>query len=130
MSENIVSIDADAPIRKAKEIFNKKGFHHLLVLENEKLFGVISDRDLLKAISPNVDSPAATEKDLATLNKKAHQIMSRNPICLYEHDTAKDAVLLFNAHKISCIPVINEERKPVGIVTWRDIIRYIASKIE
>ena len=33
------------------------------------------------------------------------------------------AVSLLLAHRISCIPIIDEESKPVGIVSWRDLLR-------
>lgn len=130
MSKNIISIDMDDPIRKARDIFKAEEFHHLLVCDKRSLVGVISDRDLLKAISPNVDTVAATDKDLATLNKKAHQIMTRKPISLNNSATMKDAIILFNENKISCIPIIDENHHPVGILSWRDIIKYIANKIE
>jgi acetoin utilization protein AcuB len=129
MNSNVIKINLDTPIRKVKEIFEEMGFHHLLVVEKNKLLGVISDRDLLKALSPNIDSLSATDKDLATLNKRAHQIMTRKPICLSIDATASDAIKLFDENNISCIPVVDGE-KPVGIVSWRDIFKVIIKRIE
>lgn len=128
MSENIVSVSMDDLLRHVKSIFEATNFHHLLVIENERLLGIISDRDLLKALSPKVDSITATTKDLASLNKKAHQIMTRNVMCLDENDNVKEAVNLFNCQKISCIPIKNQAGKPVGILSWRDIMRALAQK--
>ncbi len=130
MSVNIFSIKMDDPISKVKDIFEEKGFHHLMVVENNELLGVISDRDLLKAISPKVNSEAATAKDLATLNKRVHQIMSHDPISLKDDSTVIQAVDLFNQHKISCIPIVNENNEPVGIVSWRDIMKALGKKHE
>lgn len=123
MSKNVVSVAMDDPLSRVKELFEETKFHHLLVVENGKLFGVISDRDLLKSISPNVDTVAATSKDLATLNKKAHQVLTRNPITLGENASVRDAIGIFNEHSISCIPIINEQDRPVGVLSWRDIMR-------
>ena len=128
MSTNVFTIEMDDTISNVKYIFEEMGFHHLLVVAEEKLIGVISDRDLLKALSPNVDSTAATTHDLATLNKRAHQIMSRNPICLDDTATVLDAIKLFHENKISCIPIVNTENKAVGIVSWRDIMKVLAEK--
>lgn len=130
MSTNVVTVKLDDPIGKVKEIFEALGFHHLLVVEDEKLFGIISDRDLLKAISPKVDTAAATTQDLATLNKRAHQIMSSKPLCLKAESSVREAINLFNENKISCIPVVNEKNNPVGIVSWRDIMKVLSNKIE
>lgn len=130
MSRDVVSVGMDDAIGKVKIIFEEHGFHHLLVVQDARLVGVISDRDLLKSISPNVDSIAATAKDMATLEKKVHQIMTRKPIAVSEHALVKDAIELFNNERISCLPVINEKSHPVGIVSWRDIIRVIAEKLD
>lgn len=128
MSTKVVSVEMDDSLGAVKEIFDNTKFHHLLVVENAQLFGVLSDRDLLKSISPNVDAASATDKDLASLNKRVHQIMTRRPITLYEDATMKDAVELFNNNKISCIPVVNSNNQPVGMLSWRDIMREIGNR--
>ncbi|MFT5519972.1 MAG: acetoin utilization protein AcuB [Enterobacterales bacterium] len=123
MSKNVVTIEMDDSLRIVKNLFEETGFHHLLVVEDNKLFGVISDRDLLKSLSPVIDTLAATTKDIACLNKKAHQIMTSKPICIDENATVKSAIKIFNQNNISCIPVINDDQIPVGILSWRDIMR-------
>ncbi len=127
MSKAVVTIDMDDSLRKVKKIFDSTRFHHLLVVEGGKLFGVISDRDLLKAISPNVGTAAETASDAATLNKKVHQIMTRKLVTLEPGAGIYDAIKIFNKHNISCIPVVDGECKPVGIISWRDILKAIES---
>ncbi len=126
MSATVVSVEMDDSLAEVKRIFDNAHFHHLVVIANNKLVGVISDRDLLKALSPNINSAAVTAKDLACLNKKAHQIMSRHPITLLTTASIKDAVQTFNQHKISCIPIVDQNNKVQGIVTWRDVMRKLA----
>lgn len=128
MSTNVVTVEMDDPLSKVKDIFEETGFHHLLVLDNKKLFGIISDRDLLKTLSPAVDTVAASTKDMACLKKKAHQIMSRKPIAMNESSTVRDAITIFNQNNISCIPIINSDEKPVGILSWRDIMRALGAQ--
>ncbi len=127
MTKPLVTITLDDSLRKVKEIFDSTRFHHLLVVEGGKLFGVISDRDLLKAISPNIGTAAETAGDTATLNKKVHQVMTRKPVTLEPNVGIYDAIKIFNKHNISCIPVVDGERKPVGIISWRDILKAIES---
>ncbi len=122
MTTTLVSVEMDDPLQAIKHIFENTNFHHLLVVSDDKLIGVISDRDLLKAISPYVDTSSETSRDSATMNKRAHQIMSRNPTTLHPGATIQDAIKLFNMHTISCIPVIDKSQKPVGIISWRDIL--------
>lgn len=52
MTRHIVSVSMDDPLQRVRAAFEAYGFHHLLVIENERLVGVISDRDLLRNLSP------------------------------------------------------------------------------
>jgi acetoin utilization protein AcuB len=128
MTTNTVTVELDDTLVTVKEIFDNLKFHHLLVVESGKLIGVVSDRDLLKAISPNIGTMAATYRDDATLNKKVYQVMTRKPITLGPHDPIGDAVDLFITQGISCIPIVDREFRPVGILTWRDILKAIVRK--
>jgi len=124
MTAPVVTVEIDDKLEVVKEIFDTMNFHHLLVVdEHKKLGGIVSDRDLLRALSPYVGSAAETARDLATLNKRVHQIMSRHPITLRPHSSVAEAVNLLLAHRISCIPIVDDEFKPVGIVSWRDLLK-------
>ncbi len=74
MSKTAVTVEMDDSLRTVKEIFDKTRFHHLLVVESGKLIGVISNRDLLKVLSPNIGTVHETARDAACLNKRVHQI--------------------------------------------------------
>lgn len=125
MKSQVVAVDMDHTIRRVSELFASNEFHHLLVLEDNKLVGIISDRDLFKSLSPRIGTPAETLQDTALLNKKAHQIMTRNPIVINQKAAVQDAIEIFNQNKISCIPVVNDEHIPVGILSWRDIMKLL-----
>ncbi len=129
MSKKIVTVELDDTLAIVKEIFEKLKFHHLLVVEGGRLFGVLSDRDLFKALSPNLGTAAETREDKASLNKRVHQIMTRNPIVLHPDAGLYDAVDLFNNHSVSCIPVVDDENRPVGIISWRDILKLLGAKM-
>ena len=123
MSRRVVTVELDDTLETVKELFDNVRFHHLLVVENGKLFGVLSDRDLLKALSPNIDTICETSQDRATLGKRVHQAMNRKPLTLREDDHIGKAVFLFNTETITCIPIVDSEMKPVGIVSWRDLMK-------
>ncbi|MBV1871111.1 MAG: CBS domain-containing protein [Gammaproteobacteria bacterium] len=128
MSKQPVSVALDTSLKEVREIFDKARFHHLLVVESGKLFGVVSDRDLLRAISPNLGTVSETQRDLATLNKRVHQILTRKPITLSPESDVYEAIHIFNNHNISCIPIVDEENKPRGLLSWRDILRALEEK--
>jgi acetoin utilization protein AcuB len=123
MTRRLVTVGFDDTLATIKEIFDSAKFHHLLVVEDGELQGVVSDRDLLRALSPFIDSNVETARDVATLSKRVHQIMSRKPVTLSPEAEVSEAVDLFLSKPISCIPIVDDAFRPVGIVSWRDILR-------
>lgn len=124
MTTRVVSVELDDSLEAVKKIFDSVKFHHLLVVEKgKKLCGVISDRDLLRALSPYVGTLSENARDTATLRKRVHQIMTRKPITLSPEATVADAIDLFLEHRVSCIPIVDEEFRAVGIISWRDVLK-------
>lgn len=131
MSSDVTSIDMDERLYVVRDLFIKHKFHHLMVVDhNKELIGVISDRDYFKATNTNIELPSANEKDLATLNKRAHQIISKKVIAVKQFSSFKEAIKIFHKHNVSCLPVINTHNQPVGMVTWRDIVSWLYGKVE
>lgn len=126
MVTRVATIDIDTPLKEIKDIFEKARFHHLPVLDNGNLVGVISDRDVLRAISPFLGTLSERATDAATLNKKAHQIMSRQPITARPDETVKSAADIMLVKRLSCLPVM-EKNKLVGILTLKDIVKALVS---
>jgi acetoin utilization protein AcuB len=129
MSTRPVTVKMDDGLRVVRKLFEQHRFHHLLVVDGAKLVGVISDRDLLRHVSPFLGHELAERaQDMATLNKRAHQIMTRKPIAVGPDTSVPDAVAVVLQHNISCLPVVDEQQHPVGIVSWRDILTTLVPK--
>lgn len=125
MTVNPVTVNMDTELLLIKEIFDHVYFHHLLV-ENESdntFVGVISDRDLLSAISPYIHTAAETFRDKETLKKRAHQIMSRQIDTVAPTTDCDTAAQKMLDSDISCLPVVGDNNVILGIVTWKDILR-------
>ncbi|GGW74982.1 CBS domain-containing protein [Alteromonas halophila] len=129
MTTRVVTVHLDDSLATIQALFEETGFHHLVVVDGQRVEGVISDRDLLKALSPFIDTISERARDRATLERKAHQIMTREVITLEPADTIVSAVALFNRHGISCIPVVDPRRQLQGILSWRDIMRYVETLV-
>jgi acetoin utilization protein AcuB len=128
MSRRVATVALDDRLHVVKQIFDSSRFHHLLAVEDDgTLYGVVSDRDLLRAMSPFIGSIVETGRDLATLDKAVHQIMTRKPITLRPEASIADAIRVFLEHPVSCIPIVDEHFKPVGIVSWRDVLKSLPS---
>lgn len=125
MTRNLITVSPDDTIEKMEKILNKLPIHHLLVVENNQLLGVVSDRDVLKVLSPYLNTKVQTEKDLFTLTRKAHQIMSRELITIRPSATIQEAARCLIDNNVSLLPVTNEEGEPVGVLSWKDVMRFI-----
>jgi acetoin utilization protein AcuB len=53
--------------------------------------------------------------------------MSRHPVTLGADAAVTDAIDLFCARRISCIPVVDDSLRPLGIVSWRDLLKVMRS---
>ncbi len=113
MSRKVVTAEISDTLWTVSEIFENTKYHHLFVVDNRNLAGVISDRDL----------PAAKKSDTATMNKKAHQVMSRVPITVDAQTSIETASNLLLENNISRIPVVSPEGVIEGVVSWREIMK-------
>lgn len=123
MSRPVVTVAPEDTLEDVQDIFKKTRFHHLLVTDLGRLVGIVSDRDLLKALSPNIDTAVETLRDRQTLEKRVHQVMSSRLYMVTEQHRISDAVQLMMDHGVSCVPVVDADDRPVGILTWRDVLR-------
>ncbi|HDM74906.1 MAG TPA: CBS domain-containing protein [Deltaproteobacteria bacterium] len=123
MTTRVVTLEMDDTLEVIKEIFENTRFHHLLVLENGKLRGIVSDRDFARHISPFISTLSERTQDVNTLKKKVHQIMSRNLITASKETSIKDATQILLKTNVSCLPITSEDGTLEGIVTMRDLLR-------
>ena len=126
MSKNLITMNIDDDLSLAKQLFDKHNIHHILVLNEKELAGVITDRDLYKHLSPYIGTNKETPRDTSLLNKKVHLVMSRDLVTTTVDRNINQAVLLFHQHHISCLPIVDDNYHAVGIITWRDILKVVA----
>jgi len=112
----------DDTIGTIHEILKRAEFHHLLVVEGQKLVGIISDRDTLKIISPFIGQLSEHSRDVSILEKKVHQIMTRKVITVEKSTSVETAANLLLDNNISCLPVISTAGEIEGVVSWKDIL--------
>ena len=120
------AVDMDAPLGAIRELMNMYGCHHLLVEDAGVVIGVISDRDVLRNLSPGADKRFSTTADIQTLNKPAHQIMSRALHSVPPSSSLPAAAALMLEHHINCLPVIDDTGCH-GVLTTSDVLRWTAT---
>jgi acetoin utilization protein AcuB len=125
MTTDPVTVNMDTELSVIKEIFDHVYFHHLLVEDDSDntFVGVISDRDLMRALSPYIRTAAETWRDKETLTKRAHQIMSRQVDTVTPTTDCNIAAQKMLDADISCLPVVGDDKVILGIVTWKDFLK-------
>lgn len=102
-----IASESDITVREAIKIMSKENIGSLILLEKNKLVGIITERDILK----NADK----------LNSKVSGIMSKSVVTINADDSEDNAALVMAKHKIKRLPVV-EDGKLIGIITATDLI--------
>ncbi len=129
MTVGVVTISMDDTLKTARRVFQEKHFHHLIVLDKDRPVGVLSDRDLLKHISPFIGSPMSERpQDAATLKKRVHQMMTRRLVSIGPEATLSELAQYMLDKEVSCLPVIDADEGLLGIITIRDLARLLIAE--
>lgn len=90
----------------------------LLVLEGQKVIGIITERDILKAVAQDADLKVVTVADA----------MAKDPITCHSSTSLREAAQLMTQHWIRHLPVVEQDRL-VGIVSQRDLSGVLAGAL-
>ncbi len=121
------SITPDTPLRTVIAVMKSAGCRQLPVLEQGKLVGIITDRDVRTVLN----SPIVLHgrwQDEALLDKAtADNAMTPDPITVSPDTPAYRAAEMLSTYKFGALPVVDDDLV-VGIITVTDFLNYIAKK--
>ena len=121
--ETVKPSDTMEAVRK---IFEKRGFHHIPVVEGERLVGLVSYSDYLQLIRTVFDNGQETRVNEKVLNATlAKDVMTESLLCLSPTDTTEMALRVFKANQFHSLPVVDDKGHLVGIVTTYDLMRVL-----
>lgn len=123
MTTRPVSIPSSASIAEAWEVLQRLEVRHLPVVnEDSELVGILSDRDFgvrpRPALMTNLLGP-----DSLPLDDAVTTIMSADVLSVTPGDDVSDAAELMIENKIGALPVVDPDRRVVGIVSYLDALR-------
>ena len=124
MSEPVHKVATDISLAELRKIFGEVKYHHLLVTQEDKLLGVISDRDVLRMSSPYLDQDDIPEFAQSLLQQKAQDFMSTELVTAQPDTLVDTAAIMLLENNISCLPVVKGDNQVLGIVTWKDMLKY------
>jgi acetoin utilization protein AcuB len=127
MSKDVVTIDVNDSMQDATRLLKEHNIRGLPVMENGKLVGVVTDRDLKKASASDATTLEIHELLYMISRIKVKEIMTKNPITIPVDSTIDAAAEVLLENKLSGAPVVDDKGQVVGIITQIDIFRVIIS---
>jgi CBS domain-containing protein len=103
-------IESDIGLDQAAKIMSDKKIGCLIMVKGSKIRGIITERDLLKNFSKH---------------DKISKVMSQSVITIEPKQTLQEAYELMKENSIKRIPVINDQRDIVGIITLTDLAAHM-----
>ena len=111
--ERIPAIHRDETALKAIQILNEKNIGAVIIIDDDRhVSGIVTDGDIRRYIAG----------DLAFHTLKAKDMMTPDPISIDETILAADALSIMQRHEITVLPIIDTERKMVGILHLHDLL--------
>jgi anti-sigma regulatory factor (Ser/Thr protein kinase)/predicted transcriptional regulator len=113
MVANLKTASPEMPLSNVLEILRANRISGLPVVQDDRLVGVVSLEDIVRALQSN---------DLSAITS---QYMTRDVVTVASYDSIVKAIRTFTERKLGRLPVIDENQKLVGIITKGDITRGI-----
>jgi CBS domain-containing protein len=110
MNKNVVVAKPIVTLREAARVMGEMNMGSLVIMEDEKVVGIVTSTDILKAIGEGKDPDKITIGEIAT----------KNVITIQADEPLEKAVDIMVKNKIKKLPVMMNE-KLVGIITVSDI---------
>ncbi len=112
---NVWSLTPDATVYEAIDQMAQKGVGALLVMEDERLLGIVSERDYARKVILQGKSSRKT---------KVREIMSYPVVCARPELTVEETMAIMTEKRVRHLPVVVEERV-VGVISIGDVVRGI-----
>lgn len=115
----VVTVCPDATVEAAAERMALENVGALVVVEDLKPIGIVTDRDLVVRALAKQCPPNSTE---------VRTVMTPNPVCITEKAPLKGATDRMKAHRLRRLVVLNDAQEVVGIIALDDILELFAEE--
>jgi acetoin utilization protein AcuB len=124
-----VTITPDTPLLEAEWRMQEGGFRHLPIVDDDRLVGIVSDRDLREA-APS-DATALSRQELTYLLSRleVRDVMKTPVITARPGEPAETAAIRMRENKVGALPVVQDDRL-VGIVTTDDMLGALVTMLK
>ncbi len=127
MSSRLVSIGPEATMGEALQLTEDYQVSRLVVLEEGKLVGIVTDRDLRSSNASEAMPPPRREVEHLRHTVKVREIMTPDPYTVHIHDTLEEAALTMLEHRVGGLPVVDDNGTVAAVITQSDVFRALIS---
>jgi acetoin utilization protein AcuB len=125
MTGGLVCVTPETPVVEARQTMLTKQIRHLLVTEDRRLLGIVTDRDIRLNLPSQATSLSVWEMNYLLARLTVGEVMTKGVIVIGPDREAREAARLMMDHKIGALPVVDDDHL-IGIVTETDILRAFA----
>ncbi|MGH0035204.1 MAG: CBS domain-containing protein [Myxococcota bacterium] len=129
MQRKIVQISADERLSTVDDIMTLGGVRHIPVVRGGELVGVVSERDLLRASLSSLSDFASDHRRAFLQGVEIRRVMSSPAVTVGPDTPVEEAARLLAERKIGCLPVLDGDRRLVGLITETDVLRCFATRL-
>jgi acetoin utilization protein AcuB len=122
MTSNPYTVSPSQTILDAQELIAKHGVKRLPVVKNNKLVGLVTNRDILRYSPSKATSLSMGEISYLLAKTKISSIMTKNPISISPDSLLEEAATLMRENDVGCLPVVVEGDRLVGIITESNLL--------
>jgi len=115
------SVTPDTSVYDALKLMAQRNIGAVLVVEEETIFGIFSERDYARKV---------ILKGRSSRDTLVSDIMTANLIYVNSSQTVEECMSLMSDHRIRHLPVLTDEGKLAGIITIGDVVKAIISEQE
>ncbi len=126
MTKEVSILGCNHPLALADDIMTLERIRHLPVLEEGRVVGVVSQRDLFRSALAAALGYGQRAHRMLQRTIRVTEVMSAPAITISPEAMVKEAARVMIEHKIGCLPVV-EGYTLIGIITETDILRYVVS---
>lgn len=124
MTEGVLAVEVFDSIAVARRLMAKHRVNQLPVVDNDRLVGIVTDRDIRDAYPTSLMINRAEEIDRFADKITVEEVMTHDVFVVRPDTALVTAVGLLRRHRIGAMPVIKDQ-KLVGIITRSDILDFV-----
>ena len=121
MTKTVVTVKPHDTVRHARELLSKHRVNQLPVVVNDKLVGIVTDRDIRDAYPSSLRFLRGKDIDDFADTHMVEEVMTYDVIAIQPRTTLREAAQRLRRQRLGALPVVDKE-KLVGIVTRSDLL--------